>query len=127
LVRADSLGSVHSAVRVCWYVGIRSGNAKPAATEAVAVGHLEDILDRRLGCSSDLYEVVGARRPTVGQGVVLLAADRVSEPGQLGPVRRAAGCVRYLLWDIAEAEGSNGKANVALATLSSPTDGILLA
>ena len=32
-----------------------------------------------------------------------------------------------LLWDIAEAKGSNGKANVALATLSSPTDGILLA
>ena len=27
-------------VRVCWYVGIWSGNAKPAATEAVAISHL---------------------------------------------------------------------------------------
>ena len=32
-----------------------------------------------------------------------------------------------LLWDIAEAEGSNSEADVTLASLAPPTDGIMLA
>jgi len=127
LVGADCLRSVHSAVCVGRHTDSWSGNPKPSAAETVAVANLEYVTDRRLRCSSDLYEVVGAGGFAVGQRVVLGAADRVREPGQLRPVRRAAGCVRHLLRDIAEAKGSNSEADVALASLPPPTDGIMLA
>ena len=110
-------------VCVGWHIDCWPSNPKPSATEAVSVTHLssqctlmarqqeekvsiynpiidstclEYVANRRLRCSSDLNEVVGARGLAVGRGVVLCATDWVCESGQLGPVRWTAGCVWHL-------------------------------
>ena len=82
-----------------WPLGNRNtagGTRELAEQCSVSNVHLKQIADRRFCSSGDLYEVVGARCLAVGWRVVLRAADRVREAGQLCPVRRPARSVRHL-------------------------------